>query len=52
MVATRDRLSENPEHMADIDQALDDALVVIVVAADHIGPSGIGCAPPGCQGLT
>ncbi len=38
VVATRDRLSENPEHMADIDQVVDDALVAIVVAADHIGP--------------
>jgi DNA invertase Pin-like site-specific DNA recombinase len=35
VVATRDRLSEDPEHMADIDQALDDALVAIVIAADH-----------------
>jgi DNA invertase Pin-like site-specific DNA recombinase len=35
VVATRDRLSEDPEHMADIDEALDDALVAIVVAADH-----------------
>ncbi|HUA49565.1 MAG TPA: recombinase family protein [Solirubrobacteraceae bacterium] len=39
VVATRDRLSEDPEHMADIDEALDDALVAIVVAADHIGPA-------------
>ena len=39
VVATRDRLSEDPEHMADIDQALDDAQVAIVIAADHIGPS-------------
>ena len=38
VVATRDRLSEDPEHMADIDQAVDDALVAIVVAVDHIGP--------------
>lgn len=37
VVATRDRLSEDPEHMADIDEALDDALVAIVVAADHAG---------------
>lgn len=37
VVATRDRLSENPEQMADIEQALDDALVAIVVAADHTG---------------
>ena len=37
VVATRDRLSEDPEHMADLDQALDDALVAIVVAADHTG---------------
>lgn len=35
VVATRDRLSEDPEHMADIDEALDDALVTIVVAAEH-----------------
>jgi hypothetical protein len=35
VVATRDRLSEDPEDMADIDQALDDALVAIVIAADH-----------------
>ncbi len=39
VVATRDRISEDPEHMADIDQALDDAMVAIVVAADHIGPA-------------
>ena len=39
VVATRDRLSEDPEHMADIDEALDDALVAIVIAADHIGPA-------------
>lgn len=39
VVATRDRLSEDPEHMADIDEALDDAMVAIVVAADHIGPA-------------
>ena len=38
VVATRDQLSEDPEHMADIDEALDDALVAIVIAADHIGP--------------
>jgi DNA invertase Pin-like site-specific DNA recombinase len=37
VVATRDRLSEDPEHMADIDEALDDALVAIVIAADHTG---------------
>ena len=42
VVATRDRLSEDPEHMADIDQALDDALVAIVVAADHVGPERNG----------
>ncbi len=35
VVATRDRLSSDPEHAADIDQALTDALVVIVVATDH-----------------
>jgi DNA invertase Pin-like site-specific DNA recombinase len=35
VVATRDRLSEDPEDAADIDQALTDALVVIVVASDH-----------------
>ncbi|TWE13062.1 recombinase family protein [Rudaeicoccus suwonensis] len=39
VVATRDRLSEDPEHMAEIDQALDDAEVAIVIAADHIGPA-------------
>lgn len=39
VVATRDRLSENPEHMAEIDEALDDAAVAIVVAADHVGGS-------------
>lgn len=38
VVATRDRLSQDPEHMADIDEALDDALVAIVVAADHASP--------------
>lgn len=37
VVATRDRLSEDPEDMADIDEALDDALVAIVIAADHAG---------------
>jgi DNA invertase Pin-like site-specific DNA recombinase len=36
VVATLDRLSEDPEHMADIDQALTDAQVAIVIAADHI----------------
>ncbi len=39
VVATRDRLSEDPEDMADIDEALDDALVATVIAADHIGPA-------------
>ena len=39
VVATRDRLSEDPEHMADIDEALDGALVAIVLAADHTGPA-------------
>ena len=39
VVTTRDRLSEDPEYLADIDQARDDALVAIVVAADHIGPA-------------
>ena len=39
VVATSDRLSEDPEHAADIDEALSGALVVIVVAADHIGPT-------------
>lgn len=39
VVTTRDRLSEDPEDVADIDQALTDALVVIVVAADHTGPT-------------
>ena len=38
VVATRDRLSEDPDHMADIDEALDNALVATVVAADHTGP--------------
>ena len=40
--ATRDRLSEDPEHMADINETLDDALVAIVVAADHVGPERNG----------
>ena len=39
VVATSDRLSEDPEHMADIDDALDDALVAIVIATDHIDPT-------------
>lgn len=39
VVATSDRLSEDPVDAADIDEALSDALVVIVVAADHIGPA-------------
>ena len=39
VVATRARLSEDPEDMADIDEALDDALVAIVIAADHTGSS-------------
>ncbi len=39
VVATSDRLSEDPEDAADIDEALSDALVAIVVAADHIGPT-------------
>ena len=39
VVATRDRLSEDPDHMADIDEGLDNALVATVVAADHIGPA-------------
>ena len=38
VVATRDRLSGDPEHMAGIDEALDDAMVAIVIAADHISP--------------
>lgn len=42
VVATRDRLSEDPEQMADIDEALDDALVAIVVAADHVRPDRDG----------
>jgi DNA invertase Pin-like site-specific DNA recombinase len=42
VVATRDRLSEDPEHMADIDEALDGALVAIVIAVDHIGPERDG----------
>jgi DNA invertase Pin-like site-specific DNA recombinase len=42
VVATRDRLSEDAEHMADIDEALDDALDAIVTAADHIGPGRDG----------
>ncbi|MGH3320154.1 MAG: recombinase family protein [Streptosporangiaceae bacterium] len=39
VVATRDRLSEDPEDAADIDEALDDALVALVIAADHTGPA-------------
>jgi hypothetical protein len=39
MPETRFSMRWNPEHMADIDEALDDALVAIVVAADHIGPA-------------
>jgi len=39
VVATRDRLSEDAEGMADIDEALDDALVAIVIAAGHAGPA-------------
>ena len=39
VVVTRDRLSEDPEQMADIDQAFDDALVAMVIATDHIGPA-------------
>src|SRR5579875_477500 len=35
VVATQDRLSEDPEDAAEIDQALSDTLVAIVVAADH-----------------
>jgi len=42
VVATRDRLSEDPEDMADIDEALDDALVAIVIATDHTGPQRDG----------
>lgn len=37
ILATLDRFSENPEDPADIDQALADALVAIVIAADHTG---------------
>ena len=35
VVATSDRLSEDPEDAADIDEALSAELVVVVVAADH-----------------
>lgn len=55
VVATRDRLSEDPEHMADIDQALDDALVAIVIAADTSTPQLTDRNPGGDarhQGLT
>ena len=38
-VTTRDQLAEDAEDAADIDQALTDALVVVVVAADHTGPN-------------
>ncbi len=37
IVATVDRFSEDPEGAADIDEALSDALVAIVIAADHTG---------------
>ena len=37
VVAILDRFSLQPEDAAEIDQALSDALVAIVVAADHIG---------------
>lgn len=37
VVASLDRFSENPEDAADIDEALADAKVAIVVARDHIG---------------
>jgi hypothetical protein len=37
IVATLDRLLEGPGHMADIDEALDGALVAITVAAEHVG---------------
>ncbi len=39
VVATSDRLSEDPEHMADIDEALADALVALVIATNHIDPT-------------
>lgn len=39
IVNTLDRFSRRPEDAADIDQALSDALVAIVVAADHTGPA-------------
>jgi len=39
VVAAADRLSRDPEDIADIDEALSDALVVVLVAADHIGPT-------------
>jgi DNA invertase Pin-like site-specific DNA recombinase len=35
IVTTLDRLSRRPEDATDIDEALSDALVAIVVAADH-----------------
>lgn len=38
VVATLDQFSEDPDDVAEIDQALTDALVAIVVAADHTGP--------------
>lgn len=37
IVASLDRFSEDPEHAADIDEALSEAEVAIVVARDHIG---------------
>jgi hypothetical protein len=39
VVTTRGRLSKDPEQVADIDEALDDALVAIVIAADQTGPA-------------
>ncbi|MCL4545521.1 MAG: recombinase family protein [Chloroflexi bacterium] len=39
IVATLDRFSRRPEDAADIDQALSDDLVAIVVAANHTGPT-------------
>jgi site-specific DNA recombinase len=39
IVATLDQFSLRPEDAADIDQALSDALVAIVVATDHTGPT-------------
>ena len=39
IVANLDQFSRRPEDAADIGQVLSDALVAIVVAADHTGPA-------------